>query len=110
MNKPISRIPHLMVAVIAAALLTGCAWVRLTSEGQGVRVAESSQVGACQRIGRATAQTRSRVTVVDRSNEKVQQEILILARNEAGRMGGNTIVPDSVITDGAQNFIVYNCR
>ncbi len=110
MNKHNSpMIFRFLLASVAATTLTACAWVRLTNEGEGVRLAEVGQVNNCQRLGRATAQTRSRVAVVDRSSEAVQEEILILARNEAGRMGGNTIVPDSVITDGGQSFSVYSC-
>ncbi|MEQ8954664.1 MAG: DUF4156 domain-containing protein [Gammaproteobacteria bacterium] len=110
MNIAKSRLtPRFIIAPIAMVFLASCTWVSLTTAGEGVRVAQASEVNGCQRLGNATAQTRSRVTVVDRSNERVQQELTILARNEAGRMGGNTIVPDSVIEGGGQNFSVYNC-
>ncbi|MBL4573298.1 MAG: DUF4156 domain-containing protein, partial [Gammaproteobacteria bacterium] len=41
--------------------------------------------------------------------ERLQEELLTLARNEAGRMGGNTVVPESLIDGGEQDFGVYNC-
>ena len=39
----------------------------------------------------------------------MQDELLRLARNEAGSMGGNAIVPESVIEEGRQTFGVYSC-
>jgi hypothetical protein len=46
---------------------------------------------------------------VDRGSEKVQDELITLARNEAGTLGGNTIVPDGTIEEGRQRFVVYRC-
>lgn len=108
-NKQIFRNFSLLPA-LAALLLAGCTWVQLTAEGEGVTLVDASAVSSCQRLGRATAQTMSRVTVVERGAERMQEELLVLARNEAGRMGGNRIVPESVITEGSQIFGVYNCR
>ena len=49
------------------------------------------------------------VVFVPRGSEKVQDELVDLARNEAGVMGGNAIVADSSIEDGRQRFVVYSC-
>lgn len=98
----------LLIATIFT-LLSGCTWVQLTSEGQGVRVATAGEISSCTRIGRTNAQTLSRITVVQRGGEKLQEELTTLARNEAGSMGGNTIVPESIIDEGQQSFGVYRC-
>ena len=94
---------------LLSGLLLGCNWVQLTAEGEGVRLATAAEVGSCRRVGNTTATTRSRVTVVDRGSEKVQDELITLARNEAGTMGGNTIVADGTIDEGRQRFLVYSC-
>ena len=94
---------------LTALLLGACTWVDLTEAGQNVTLAGAANVGNCERIGRATARTLDEVVRVDRSAERLQEELLTLARNEAGAMGGNTIVPESVIQDGSQIFGVYNC-
>ena len=98
----------LLIATIIT-LLSGCTWVQLTSEGQGVRVATAGEISSCTRLGRANAQTLSRITVVERGGERLQEELTTLARNEAGSMGGNTIVPESIIDEGRQTFGVYRC-
>ena len=95
--------------LLLSLLLTSCTWVRVTPEGQGVRLLNQSQVVACQRIGTTTSTTTSRVTVIPRGSETVQTELVDLARNEAGLMGGNAIVADGTVVDGRQRFIVYDC-
>jgi len=91
-------------------ILSSCnSWVGVTSEGQGVRQATASEINNCQRIGRTQASTMSRVAFVERGGERMQDELLRLARNEAGSMGGNVIVPESVIEEGRQTFGVYRC-
>jgi hypothetical protein len=98
-----------VLAGFALLALTGCNWVQLTAAGKAVSLSSASAVTACTRVGRAHVQTLSKVTVVERGGEKLQEELLVLARNEAGDLGGNTIVPESVITEGQQTFGVYRC-
>lgn len=100
-------------SLLLFAMLTtfsACTWVQLTSEGAGVRLAPARMVSNCERVGRTTASTLSEIVTVDRGGGKLQSELLTLARNEAGRMGGNTIVAESIIDEGEQEFGVYNCQ
>lgn len=90
--------------------LNGCnSWVQVTSAGESVRSGTGSEVANCQRIGRVQAQTLSRVVIVERGGERLQDELIRLARNEAGDLGGNVIVPESVIVEGRQSYGVYRC-
>jgi hypothetical protein len=91
------------------SLTTACTWVQLTAEGRGVQLLTSSEVSNCTRVGTTSSATTSRLLVVQRGGEKVQGELVTLARNEAGLMDGNTIVADSTIEGGRQSFTVYRC-
>ena len=84
-------------------------WGQVTSEGEAVRLASGNETANCQRVGSAQAQTLSRLVVVERGGERLQDELIRLARNEAGDLGGNVIVPESVIEEGRQSFGVYRC-
>jgi len=91
-------------------ILSSCnSWVQVTSEGESVRLASGRETANCQRVGSAQAQTLSRLVVVERGGERLQDELIRLARNEAGDLGGNVIVPESVIEEGRQSFGVYRC-
>jgi hypothetical protein len=98
-----------LLAVSAAVILSGCNWVQLTTEGESVSLGNSSQVANCKYIGKTTVTTLDKLAVVERGGGKMQDELLTLARNEAGLMGGNTIMPASLIRDGKQDFTVYSC-
>jgi hypothetical protein len=90
------------------ATLGGCTWVDLTRAGEQVRHAQATEVIACERIGTATARTRDRVMVA-RNRDKVADELLMLGRNEAARLGGNVVVEQGPPENGAQVFDVYRC-
>lgn len=95
-----------VLAVLAAS--AGCTWVDLTRAGEQVRHAQATDVIDCDRIGTATAHTKDRV-VVPRNRDKVADELLTLGRNEAARLGGNTVVEQGPPEGGSQVFDVYRC-
>jgi len=41
---------------------------------------------------------------------KVANELATLARNESGRLGGDTVVAESIISEGSQLFGMHDCR
>jgi hypothetical protein len=101
----------LTFALLPLALLSCGAsnWVQLTSAGRQVTLAVPSQVTNCIRVGTSRASALNRVGFIQRGNEKLQEELVTLARNEAGDMGGNRVVAESTIVDGTQSFGVYRC-
>ena len=97
--------------VISIALFSGCSnWVGLTIEGEGVRLATASEISNCTRLGRTRSHTLDSIVGVERGADRLQDELLTLARNDAGAMGGNVIVPESLIDEGEQLFGIYLCR
>jgi len=96
--------------VMALLLASGCAWVRLTPEGESVRVVSADAVATCQRIGATHSKTSERAGIFARSPGKIDEEVEFLARNEAANMGGDAIVPQGPTSkDGRRSFDVYRC-
>ena len=93
-------------------LLTACGnWVQLTPEGGRVELSgDATQISNCIRAGRASVKTLDQVIGIERGGQRLQDELLTLARNEAADLGGDTIIPESVITEGVQIFGIYKCR
>ena len=73
--------PKLLPLAVIASMLSACTWVQVTPEGESVRLAETSEIRNCRRIGSTQAQTMSRVLIVERGGERLQQELADLARN-----------------------------
>lgn len=100
--------PVFLISLCAA--ISACnSWVNVTSAGQLVTVATPTEVTQCTRLGSANTSALSEIAFVQRGSQKLQQELIDLARNQAGDMGGNRIVVESPITEGQQSFGVYRC-
>lgn len=101
---------HILTALFTLTALGACTWVDLEPDAQSVAVARTQDIAECESISHVTASVMDGVGFIDRSEKKVKKELATIARNEAARLGGDTVVPASSITDGKQHFSVYRCR
>ena len=90
-------------------VLNACTWVKLTDTGAEVAIVSVEAVGQCERLGEVTSRTQSKV-VINRSSGKVQEELFVLARNEAAGRGADTLVAQGAPVNGRQSFTTYRCR
>ena len=97
------------VALAATIGLSGCAANKLTDEGDKVRVLDPQEVSSCRKLGQTNASVTAYVLGIARPIEAVSGELELAARNAAGRMGGDTIVPLTVVSEGQQSFEVFKC-
>lgn len=97
--------------ILLVTLLTsaGCTWIKLTDAGAQVAQGEPGEVQHCELVGNVTSSTQNRV-ILQRGRGKVAEELIVLARNEAATLGGDTVVPKGPMVDGRQDFDVYRCR
>lgn len=100
-----------LMALGAAVLLLqqSCAWVKLTPEGEKVRVLDAAEVSSCREIGTTTSSVKADIAGIGRKEAKVRSELEGLARNAAAGMNGDTIVPLGAPENGKQTFGVYRC-
>ena len=98
-----------------AAVITGivgtlgaCSFVQLSDAGSNVTQAHGADVTQCQSIGIVSATTKEKVGI-KRGAAKVAEELLVLARNEAGKLGANAIVAINQPKGGEQSFRAYKC-
>ncbi len=98
-----------LILATAIATLAGCAGLKLSAGGEKVRVLDPAEVSTCRELGRTNTTTTPQVAGIPRPIETISKELRIVARNSASNMGGDTIVPLTVIENGAQTFMVYKC-
>jgi hypothetical protein len=97
--------------LLSLGLLSACTWLPLTPEGQQVVVESSAQaVASCELKGTTHANTKHKVGFIPRGADFVKEELTTLARNDAAKMGGNTVVAQTPVQDGQQTFGIYACR
>jgi hypothetical protein len=99
----------LLLLLLAVALCGGCTWVALSEEGKNVRLISNNEVSTCERVGNTKARVPRKVWIVPRPNGAVQAELETLARNEGGKIGGNTVTPMGAEKDGERKYAVYVC-
>ncbi|MGI1679298.1 MAG: DUF4156 domain-containing protein [Cellvibrionaceae bacterium] len=90
-------------------LVGGCTWVKLSEEANMVALVSKNDVVSCQKLGTTTSKVLDKVAFLKRSKTKQNEELTTLAKNEAVKMGGDTIVVEGEIEDGRQKFLVYQC-
>ena len=110
-SNVINRKSLTAMLMVGALALGACSssWVQVTPEGQGVRVATTQDIASCTRVGTANVNAMDNIGFVQRGAARLQEELISLARNEGGRLGGNRVVPESTIEDGRQTFGVFRC-
>ncbi len=97
-----------LIVALPIIALSACTWVKTDPGAESVAVKTASEVVACDYLGKASAVTKDRL-LWGRNAAKVQTELLTLARNEAVKMEGNTVVPQADMAEGRQSFAVYRC-
>lgn len=96
-------------AALAALALQACTWVEVDEAGARVAQRTAAEVAGCRNLGQASVHTTDKV-VLARDTRTVQAEVIALAKNQAGAMGGNAIVPAGPLNGGSQSFDVYRCE
>ncbi len=97
-----------MLIVGTVLIISSCATIKLSSGGEKVRVLAPNEISTCKLLGKTSNSVTAKV-VVKRPIETIESELMIMGRNSASDMGGDTIVPLTVVTDGKQSFNIYKC-
>ena len=101
---------HIINLSLVLLFLSACTWVELTPEAESVRIVDAVHVANCKMVGTTTVSVRADVASFKRDAEKIKTELETLARNEAIRLKGDTLVAATEIQDGEQTFKVYKCN
>ena len=96
-------------AILAVTFSAGCTWVKPTLGGERVVVVTPEQANYCEKLGQTRQTGVNKIGFLDRSTEKVAEELATLARNSEADMGGNAIIPLTQPVDGKQTFAVLRC-
>ncbi len=104
-----ARLLKTLVGAALAGSLASCTWVDLKPQGEKVRQLAPQEVRRCKLLGHVTTSTAATIGFIARGKSTVQEEVNRLARNNAGSMGGDTVVPTGPLLEGEQSFNVYRC-
>ncbi len=98
------------IVLILPLALSACTWgIKLDDAARNVRTAWNGDVSGCKEQGKLSVSVMNRVGPVDRSDLKVRDELEVLARNEAAKMGADTVKPAGDPNEGSQDWLAYSC-
>jgi len=89
--------------------LVACTWVEPTKEGSEVLLVKVFNVETCKKLGTTNTFVKHKVGIVTRSDEKVTEELITLAKNRAAEKGGDSIVAKGPANEGSMSFDMYKC-
>ena len=99
----------IVLIAVTGIFISSCASVKLSSGGEKVRVLAPNEISTCKLLGKTSNSVTDKVVVMKRPIETIEGELMTMGRNSASDMGGDTIVPLTVVTDGKQSFNIYKC-
>ncbi len=103
------KIRTILICLVALGISACATPMKLSENGEKVRVLDPTEVSSCRELGKSNTSVTWVLLGVERPEEAISKELRIVARNSAARMGGDTIVPLTVIEKGQQTFVVYKC-
>ncbi len=94
-----------------AFILSACNWNKQTRSSEKVELVKKVYVGSCKYKGTVEAKVKEKIGGIKvLSDKKMRQELVIIAKNNAAEMGGDSITSASRIKNGRKTFKVYLCR
>ena len=104
-----NSVNKLILLAAIGTIFAGCAAPKLDTGGTKVRVLSPGEVTSCRELGKTTSSVMNSVVGIDRAEESIAEELETLSRNSAANLGGDTIVPLTVVENGQRTFLVYKC-
>ena len=93
----------------AVPVLTACAAVSPHENADKVSMVKPEHVAQCARITTTNVGVTDKVGVYNRSDEAVEKDLILLGKNRAAEIGGDTIVVKEPMNDGKMSFDIYKC-
>ncbi len=99
-----------LLSIFAITLTaTACTWVNENKAGQTISITTLNQVNNCQKIGNISTEVKHKIGFIKRGEKKILEELQVLARNEAIKLGAKTLVAESAPIEGKQQYQAFVC-
>ena len=100
-----------VLGLASLASLSACTWVKMENQAYEVRVARADEsLSQCKRLGEIAVEVKDKVAFYRRDPMKVQDELEVMARNEAPRMQADTLQAVAPPLNGEQRWLAFSCR
>ena len=99
-----------LIFMLGGFLLTGCSFNEPTEASKQVMLVKDFNVTNCEKLGDTVVRVKDSLGGVKFSEKEVQEELIVIAKNDAAKMGGDSIVAVSDVKGGVQKFAIFRCQ
>lgn len=101
---------RLLAACLFLPAIAACSWVSVEPGAKDVLVLPAERLTAdCESLGIVKVSVLDKVGVLERHDEEVVQDLNVLARNHAAKIGGDTAVPLGPAENGERRYEIHRC-
>lgn len=100
----------LSLTIASVVALSGCTFNAANEGSKTVLLVKEYNVKDCIKLGTSTAKVKDTVAGVNLPEGQLQKELLVIAKNDAVALGGDSIVEMSPVKGGFQVFGIYKCQ
>ncbi len=97
------------VLSLAIISLASCANVKPTEQSKGVTLVKPFNVKDCKKLGTTHVSIKQKTGIFVLDDKAATEDLVTLAKNRAGIMGGDSIVAKGPIEEGKMVFDIYQC-
>lgn len=95
---------------LTAFVIAGCTWVKPVPGADKVELVPAKLASNCKDMGSVTVSALDSFGGLNRHDDEVAEDLLMLARNQAAEKGADTIIKLTPIENGEQKFGMRYCE
>lgn len=98
------------LSLVSLAAMSGCTFNSANEGSNTVLLVKEYNVKECKKLGTSTAKVKDTLAGVNLPEGQLQKELIVIAKNDALALGGDSIVEMSPVKGGFQVFGIYKCQ
>ena len=91
-------------------VISACTWIEPTKESLNVILVKPGNVSNCQKLGTTLVTVTHKVGILTRDEKAVTEDLITVAKNNAAKKGGDSIVARGENVEGKMGFDIYKCN
>jgi len=103
------KIRHFALLMIIIGI-SACTWIEPTKESLNVILVKPGNVSNCQKLGTTHVTVTHKIGVLTRDEKAVTEDLITVAKNNAAKKGGDSIVARGENIEGKMSFDIYKCN
>jgi len=103
------KIRHFALLMIIIGI-SACTWIEPTKESLEVILVKPGNISFCDKLGTTHVTVTHKIGILTRDEKAVTEDLITVAKNNAAKKGGDSIVARGENIEGKMSFDIYKCN